>query len=82
MSRGLVQICATFNRARREAKGRSFGRFSQNRRKIGTEAKRNEKPSDNIHRANQHLNRIVETHWPPALENLVSEDLHSPADNK
>jgi hypothetical protein len=82
VSRGLVHIRATLNRVGRAAKERPFGRFLQNRRKIGTEAKGDEKLSENVHRADQHVNRNVEQCWLLAFENLVSEDLQSPADNK
>jgi hypothetical protein len=82
VSRGLVHISASLNRVRRGAKGCLVGRFLQNRRKIGTEAKRNEKLSENVHRADQHLNRIVEQCGPLAFKNMVFEDLQSPADNK
>jgi hypothetical protein len=63
VSRGLVHIRATLNRVGRGAKERPFGRFLQNRRKIGTEAKGDEKLSENVHRADQHVNRNVEQCW-------------------
>ena len=55
------------DRVRRSAWARLFRRFLQNGRKIGTETKCNEKLSKDVHRADQHLHRIVKQRRPLAL---------------
>ena len=63
-------------------KRRLLGRFLQNGRKIRSQAERDEKLGEDIHWADQHLNGIVEQSWAFALEQLMSNDLQCPTENK
>jgi hypothetical protein len=40
----------------------------QKRSKIGPETERNEKLCEDVHRADEHVNRIVEERWPATFE--------------
>lgn len=60
----------------------SYPAVLQNRREIRPETKRNEKLGKNVHRADQHMQRIVKKRRSFALEHLVSDNLQGPAEDE
>ena len=58
-----------------------FGCFLQQRRKVAPKSKRDKELREDVHRADEHVNRIVKQRRPAMFEILMPDNLQCPADN-